>query len=627
MPGFQSDTLVNWPLQPMVRILILFAAGILTPPFLPVSVLLWICWGGLAVFSLGVLVFRRKGRLQRPGLIVAILLFLLGNLAVSFHDVRRGLLYCDVVQLPDATFLVEVLPEPVFRNGSFRFNARLIARQRDAFSWKRTDGALRIFLTADSGRNIRTGDRLFISATARKPSSEKVPGGFSMQHWLAQQGIYATMQVKSGEWKHSGAVNRALMYYAVEGRKKMIGKLEQNGLSGNELAVAGALILGDRTEIDTEVINDYTSSGIIHILAVSGLHVGLIYGALLLMLRMLRRLERSWVALVFILLSLWAYAMLTGLSPSVLRATVMYSFIAIARSGRHPVSPFNALAASAFLLLVVDPYMWKQIGFQLSYAAVWGITAFAPLTRLTSRIPNRLLRYTAVSVAVSAVAQLTTTPLTFFYFGSFPTYFFIANLLAIPLSTGLTYAGILAVVLADVPWLGRCSARLLEYGIWLLNNMAHMIRELPYAKVTGLYITVPVLLLLLFLLVQSVFLVQKRTACRWLVWLSLVACFCAVSFAGEAGRLRSGHYLLLHHRRQLHILVANGTSAIHMVIGRPGQPDSLFHKALESSLSRYTPAETCSGHIHIGATIPGYGKLPPDTEPRWKQFRFRPTMR
>ena len=232
-------------------------------------------------------------------------------------------------------------------------------------------------------------------------------------------------------------------------RRKMLSEIDRWALSQDQKAVTKALLLGYRYDIQDDLLKAYSSAGAMHVLAVSGLHVGIVYiiaSYLLFYLGRIRYGEHA-RAIILILL-LWAYAMLTGLSASVVRAATMFTFVAIGTGFKRHTSIYNTILGSAMLLLIFQPTYLFEVGFQLSYAAVFGIVWLQPRLKSLWNTKNLLLEKVWTITTVSIAAQIATFPLGLYYFHQFPTLFLVSNLVVIPLVTLLMYLGLLNLTLS-----------------------------------------------------------------------------------------------------------------------------------------------------------------------------------
>ena len=273
-------------------------------------------------------------------------------------------------------------------------------------------------------------------------------------------------------------------------QKELLTHLERY-FQNEELAVISALLLGYKDLLDRETIMIYSSSGAMHVLAVSGLHVGIIYLLLNSLFLFFEKFKYGkYLKAVLLILSLWAYALLTGLSPSVLRATTMFSFIIIGSALNRETNIYNTLAASAFVLLLYNPYILLQVGFQLSYAAVLGIVYLQPKLYKLMYTKHWLLDKIWAITTVSIAAQLATFPLGMYYFHQFPNYFLLSNLFVIPLATFIIGGGVLLFAISAIPFLSGFLAFVVNKILLLLNFSVQWVENLPYSLSLGICITV-----------------------------------------------------------------------------------------------------------------------------------------
>ncbi|MBN2807303.1 MAG: ComEC/Rec2 family competence protein, partial [Prolixibacteraceae bacterium] len=233
--------------------------------------------------------------------------------------------------------------------------------------------------------------------------------------------------------------------------------------------------------------SSFSASGAMHVLAVSGLHVGIIYLILKLLLKPLYRIRRMlMVNMVLIVAALWAYAFITGLSPSVLRSCTMFSFITVGEHLRHRTNFYNILATSAFFLLLVNPNILYKVGFQLSYAAVASIVFFQPKIAALYQPKHRVIKWLWDLTTVSLAAQIGTFPISIFYFHQFPVYFWLSNFVAIPAAAVLLYLAFLFYLTLPLPFLIPITGWVIGMLVKGLNSAVIFIESLPFSVITGL---------------------------------------------------------------------------------------------------------------------------------------------
>jgi competence protein ComEC len=315
-------------------------------------------------------------------------------------------------------------------------------------------------------------NELLTLATIDSISGPLNPHQFNYRQFMARQGIHFQMRAAGHEVVVlSGTAT--LWGLAANIRDRITQKLAAAGFKDDELAVVQALFLGDRTGISTATYDAYKDAGAVHILALSGLHIGILLYLINFLLGPLRMFPwGQTVKLVLSVMLLWAFAFLAGLSPSIIRACTMFSFVAYALYLNRPRNNFNILALSVlFILLFIDPNLIFQVGFQMSYAAVVAIVGLYPLFQRLWFPKNRVLRYVWQLFTVSIAAQLGVLPISLFYFHQFPALFFVSNLILIPFMGILLALGILVIGLALANLLPDLLANLFKGCIQGMNKV------------------------------------------------------------------------------------------------------------------------------------------------------------
>jgi competence protein ComEC len=380
--------------------------------------------------------------------------------------------------------------------------------------WLASTGKALIYFQKDSAVNqLKTGDRIIFEPIFKEIKAPQNPSEFNYKQYLAYHLIYRQCYLKSGKWnKINNGNNFNLKRIAETWRNKLLSIIEQNKITGNEAAVLSALLVGYKDNLDASVIRAYSASGAMHVLAVSGLHVGIIYIIINSAFYFLDKIKNGIIfKSIIILLFLCAFAFITGLSPSVLRASTMFSFVAIGKAFNRNTNIYNTLAASAILLLLVNPFMITEVGFQLSYLAVIGIVSFQKGFYDLIEVKNKCLDKIWQLITVSIAAQLSTFPLGLLYFHQFPNYFLLSNLVVIPLATIIIHLAILMFVLSPLPFLSKYIAWLTHKLLYVLNYSVQFIEKLPLSITDSVYITVfETIIIYAIILFISVYFVQKH---------------------------------------------------------------------------------------------------------------------
>lgn len=392
--------------------------------------------------------------------------------------------------------------EPKFTGQYLRFQLK-IKKGVNKGEYTPMEGLLLVNLKVDSvGDELRYGDQLVIRANYREVSPPYNPGEFNYRAFLANSNIWHTSFVEKIQLKKiDNKKGSTLIYNAIALRQRKIEKFEKYLKDKNALPIASALVLGYRQTMEKEVASVFADTGTIHVLAVSGLHVGIVFvvfSALLFWMNANKRLKLA-KGIILILL-IWFYALITGFSPSVLRAAIMISFTLIAQHFVKDGNIYNTIAASALMLLLFEPKFIMNVGFQLSYLAVIGIIYLYPILKDIFSIKNRLLRGLWNYSVLSLSAQLITFPLVMYYFSSFPLYFLPANLFIILPATLIVYLGFALLIVPNI-FFSSLIGQILERLILFSKNTLEHFAQLPFAKINGISLSpLQVILIYAFLL-------------------------------------------------------------------------------------------------------------------------------
>ncbi len=491
-----------------------------------------------------------KQDLFRGGLIY-VALVLAGFIMAQQHNQMLRRQHFSRFQEQEGFLLVQITEPVSKRTNSFRAVVSVLAVKTDSLT-QRVEGKLMLYFQKDSlAAALRYGDQILIHNRFDVVSAPKNPNVFDYQKFLSRQNIFHSSYLRSGTWYHTANNNgQPFMRLALQIRNKALEIFSDNNLSGREFAVISALLLGYREYLDEDLRREFAGAGAMHILCVSGLHVGIIFMVLKSIFSFLNRLPGGiYLRTLCIILFIWLYAAITGFSPSVLRASVMFSFVSVGQSFRRPTNIYNTLAASAFVLTLSNPYIITQIGFQLSYLAVISIVALQPPLYGLLKIKNRILEKAWSIITVSIAAQLATGPLALFYFNQFPNYFLITNLVVIPLASIIIYAGLITLAVAPLPFLSALAGKALSLVVSVLHHSVRFIEGLPCSTTTGLYVSFPETLLVFVIIIGGVIFLMKENRAAFIATLLMFLCLLSsVSWRG-ADNAGQHHFVVYHANR------------------------------------------------------------------------------
>lgn len=389
-----------------------------------------------------------------------------------------------------------------------------------------------VYFPKDSAISLlKYGTRIFLRATLQEPRKPSHPYAFDYRAYLKRMGINYTSFVSPDHIKileHSDRNN--IKTLALATKQKILHTLKNQLEDSLVYGVASALILGHRDALDADVREKFANAGAIHIMCVSGLHVGILYVFISWLMKLLPLNKRSKAFRIldtlFSLSLIWFFALITGLSPSVTRASMMFSFVAIGKLVENRIPVMNSLAASAFILLAINPDNLFLPGFQLSYLAVIGIVNIYPILKKWFITKRKIFKYLIDIVLVSIAAQVATTPISLFYFHQIPNYFILTNIIAIPLATIIMFTSIAYIVFYYVPILGYIIQFSLVQEIKLLTTSIDMIQSLPGATIKNFFISD---IQFIFLFISIIFFVSYLNSKSFLkfagVMLSLIIFF------------------------------------------------------------------------------------------------------
>tara|TARA_R100000750_G_scaffold62934_1_gene59413 strand:- start:100325 stop:102451 length:2127 start_codon:yes stop_codon:yes gene_type:complete len=472
---------------PLVRLLIPFIIGIIFAIYLPASsslpqyVFLGVVVSYIILFSIKKINTNYQFRWVFGVLIYGS--FILA--AYSLTSIKTNQSHSSY-QLNDSEnrfIIAEVIEPTEEKANSVKAVVEIIGLKTNE-KWKNTNGKSIIYLQKDTLANrLKLGDIISFEPVLKDVPAPKNPHEFSFKRYLSYHLIHQQAYLRSNNWKIIHKNNDISIFaYASNIRKMLISKLEEMGVKDKQLNVASALVLGYKNEIDAQLKSAYSSAGAMHVLAVSGLHVGIIFLILNQAFQFFNKLKYgNYIKGILIIILLWAYALLTGLSPSVMRAATMFSFIVAAKATKSNANFFNTLAASALFLLIINPFLLMEVGFQLSYLAVIGIVVIQPwvynLFYSKWWLLDKIWELTAVSIA----AQIATFPLGLYYFHQFPNYFMLSNLVVIPLAILILYLGIITLIASPILIIGSLLGKILNMIILGLNEAVIFIDKIPYS--------------------------------------------------------------------------------------------------------------------------------------------------
>ncbi len=534
---------MNWNKYPFIRFLLALALGIIAHEvFKPAAMgLTWL----YLVLALGIgvlfLLFRtlKTYRVQWIFGVATIVVFAyLGYFVACMHE-RVG----------EASLMARVYEPP-----SEKENTVKVLLDMRGFK------VLAYFEKSEEALQLEYGDLLAIKVPLEEIPPPLNPEEFDYRQYLKRQGVTGRVYLKADDWLNTGVTQGNPVYgFAYRFRDKLLGALRRCGVTDDEFGVGAAILLGYDESLPAQVRQNYVAAGSMHILCVSGMHVGIIYLLASFILGLFGKGKTiAMIRKVILLALIWFYALLTGLSPSIMRASLMITFVLLGELIHRKGFALNSIAASAFMLLLMDPNHLFAIGFQLSYVAVVGIVLLQKPIYNRFYIKNKWLDKLWEITSVSLSAQIATMPFAIYYFNQFTSYFWLSNLLMTPLSFVVIMSGMLLLMLSWVPWLNMALGKVVWISIRMMNGAVSWIEGLPLSLVKGLYMNdfqFALSLILLLLLLLFVNLRKKRMMMELLV----VSAVFAFSMAWRSQRLsQQSQFLVYTVRNHTAINVVDG---------------------------------------------------------------------
>lgn len=499
---------------PLARITIGFVLGILITFYIKPAPAFLFGLLGASLLLFGASYYLQKNILKNTiffGLSTYLLSFLIGAATLIVHtDSYQKTNYTQdrsVFEKPQLLSLV--IREKLKGNNT---NDRYIAIINQ-IGTKKYSGKILLNIRKDSvNHNLETGTLLRIKGVLYKNKLPNNPNQFDYGEYLSKKQIYAQLYTDTDQIDISADLTKDIWYYASKLRTTIIHNLEKNNFHKKELSVAIALVLGQKQDISPDIIQDYQYAGAIHILSVSGLHVGFLLLFLTFILSPIPNTKRGAVLkLILILLCLAAFALIAGLAPSVVRSVTMFSFVAIGYQLRRSVNIYHTLLVSILLILLFQPSFLFDVGFQLSYIALFFIIWLQPLLASIWNPKNKPLQYIWGILTVSFAAQIGTMPLSIYYFHQFPGLFFITNLIVIPLLSLIMILGVLVMVLAAFDFVPLFMSKPLEWSIYYLNKIVNSIASFEQFIIRDIPLNSYLLLSSYLLIISAIVWFKKPT--------------------------------------------------------------------------------------------------------------------
>jgi competence protein ComEC len=561
----QATTVAIWKRAPFIRLIVPLMTGIITQWHLQFQVFCLIIFFISAFVLLAFTLFRQNFSGFRFSLIngtaISALLFFFGTLLVWQQDVRHQSAWIGH-HYKDSSYVLVTLSEPlVEKTKSYKAEATVTAVQKNN-EWQNVTGKIIVYFKKDSSAaHLSYGSQIIFKTNLQLIKNAGNPGGFDFKRYSLFSGITHQVYLKENDFIDLKEKNENVFTkFLFAAKEKILTALRTNIKGDKEQGLAEALLIGYKNDLDKTLVQSYSNTGVVHIIAISGLHLGLIYWLLLLLLKPLQKIKRwKWLRLVLIIASLWLFSLLAGGQPSVLRSAVMFTCIVLGETYSKRTSIYNTLALSAFILLCINPFWLWDVGFQLSYTAVLSIVIFMRPVYNLFYIKNKILDAVWKLNAVTLAAQILTIPLSIYHFHQFPNYFLLTNFIAVPLSSLILLAEIFLCVIFFISPLALLTGKILAWLIYVMNSYVEKVESLPFSLLDSLQITITQTVFIFATIVGiSIWLLEKKK-----IGLS-IALGSLIIFTG----LRSWSFWQINHQQKIIVYNVPQHRAIDFIDGR-----------------------------------------------------------
>ncbi len=525
------------------------------------------------------------------GLLTSIILISGGSLLAFKNDIRNHSAWIGH-QPPDTTLSIITLTEPlVIKPNSFKAQAHIQTVSTGKAPGKQAE--IIIYFKKDSAfRHLSYGSKMLTRKKLQPIQNSGNPGAFDYRRYCLFQGITHQLYLTPADiYELPGKSTNAFRSFIFDCRTWVVKTLQQYIPGKKEQGLAEALLIGYKDDLDKNLVQSYSNTGVVHVIAISGLHLGLIYAILLMLTRPIKKLRRlAWLRLLLVITSLWIFSILAGAQPSVLRSAVMFTFLACGEVINRKGSVYNTMAMSAFLLLCYQPYWLWDAGFQLSYSAVLSIIVFyRPVYNwfyFKKRLADAVWKLNAVTIS----AQLLTMPVSIYHFNQLPTLFMFTNLIAVPLSSLILIGEILLCVVSFFSLLANWLGYLLHWCIFLMNSYIEKFDLVPWSVWSGLSISLlQAVMLTAFIIFFCTWLMEKMRLLLWLSGIALII-FTSIRFFSFFEAERRSTLIVYNIPKQRAIELIRGRSLLFY--GNATDPGSVNFHLKPSRILHRTKADS-----------------------------------
>jgi competence protein ComEC len=577
---------------PLARITIGFVLGILVAFYLkPDPTIVF----GLLLISLLLLVvsyFTERNKFVNTfyfGLVIYIVSLFVGATTQIIHtDHYQKSNYIHKNSFFDKPHVLTLVIREKLKSTSFNDRYITLINQVDG---ENCSGRMILNVSKDSlSHPFETGTSLHIKGIIYKNKPPNNPNQFDYSNYLEKKQIYAQLYSNQESITIGSEYKKDVWYYSSKTRTTIIQNLQKSNFNKTELNVAIALIMGQKQDISPEIIQDYQYAGAIHILSVSGLHIGFILLFISFLLKPIPNTRQgSLIKLTIILASLFSFALIAGMAPSVVRSVTMFSFVAIGYHLRRSVNIYHTVLVSVFLILLFQPSFLFDVGFQLSYIALFFIIWFQPLLASIWHPKTKVFQYIWGILTVSFAAQIGTLPLSIYYFHQFPGLFFITNIAVIPLLSFIMILGVLVMILAAFNYVPFFLSKPLEWSIDILNKIINSIASLEQFIIRDIPFNIYLMASSYLMILTAIIWFKKPSYSKLAIVLLAIMTFQFSYIKNHWDIINQKEWIVFNLKRNTMVTARNGkdvTLYAHDTILKNAKSDHLLNSYLVANFSR-----------------------------------------
>jgi competence protein ComEC len=506
-----------WKKAPMFRIVIPFTTGIIIQWYYSIPLFIDSLALSLSVILLTIFFFLSFfARYRFPfinGTATTILFISMGAFLTYKNDIRHNKQWFANSYSDSISMLVTLNEPPVEKIKSVKAEVSVNRMFNGNNNYPAT-GKIIVYFQKDSLLPaLQYGSQVCFKKSLQEIRNTSNPGGFDYKQYALFHDITHQVYLQTTDYvllpvKNENKWNKFI--YSLQ--EKVLAILRKYIQPEKELGLSEALLIGYKNDLDKTLVQSYSNTGVVHIIAISGLHLGLIYWLLLKIFQPLQKRKKlKWLRPILIVSGLWIFTCLAGAQPSVLRSALMFTCIALGESLTRKTSMYNTLSLSAFLLLCYNPFWLWDVGFQLSYAAVISIVLFSRPVYNVFYFKNKIADHLWKLNSVTISAQLLTLPIILYYFHQFPNYFLVTNLVAVPLSSIILMAEISLCTFSFIPFVAIWLGKITSWLVWLMNAFIEKMEALPFALWNGFQLSIWQAVLLFIIIVACLHWLIERS--------------------------------------------------------------------------------------------------------------------